>query len=61
MNDVLKNNKPSGMPMAWRLELELKNTTQSGEWIDRLITSIYLAITGSIVSIFIALSLGLSI
>jgi len=61
MNDLLKNNRPSRLPMAFRLELEYEDTNNySAEWIDRLITSMYLAISCSAISIIIAISLGLN-
>ena len=62
MNDIYKKNKPSRQPMAVRH----MNTVQIESplnymWIDRLVTSIYIVLSASLITISLALMMGLSI
>ena len=60
MYDALKNNRPSKIPMACRLEVEMKKAkSQDNEFINRLITSLYLTISCCTISILIAMLLGI--
>ena len=60
MYDALKSNRPSKMPMAFRLEVEImKTNNQDNEWVDRLIASLYIAISCSAISILIAMLFGI--
>mgnify|MGYP001190576489 CR=1 FL=1 len=61
MNDLYKKNKPSGQPMAIRsLESISHNVLLQSEWIDRLITSVYVVLSGTILTISIAVLFGLN-
>ena len=59
MNDIYKLNKPSGQPMATKninsitFEAIIKD-----DWLDRLITSMYIVLTGTLFSISLAVLLG---
>jgi hypothetical protein len=62
MNDIYKKNKPSRQPMAVRH----MNTVQIESplnymWIDRLVTSMYIVLSASLITISLALMMGLSI
>ena len=62
MNDICKKNKPSRQPMAVRH----MNTVQIESplnymWIDRLVTSMYIVLSASLITISLALMMGLSI
>ncbi len=62
MNDIYKKNKPSGQPMA----IKYINTLQTESplhymWVDRLVTSMYIVLSAILVTISLALMLGLSI
>ena len=62
MNDIYKKNKPSRQPMAVRQ----MNTVQIESplnymWIDRLVTSMYIVLSASLITISLALMMGLSI
>ena len=60
MYDELKNNRPSRIPMAFRLEVEMKKAkNQDNEFVNRLITSLYLTISCCAISILIAMLLGI--
>ena len=62
MNDIYKKNKPSGQPMAIRnLSVIQIESPFNFMWIDRLITSIYVVLSASLITISLALLLGLSI
>jgi ABC-type phosphate/phosphonate transport system permease subunit len=62
MNDIYKYNKPSGQPMATRNlnSMTLKATIKDDDWLDRLITSMYIVLTGTLFSISLAVLLGLN-
>ena len=48
------------MPMAFRLEVQIiKTNNQDNEWVDRLIASLYIAISCSAISILIAMLFGI--
>ena len=52
MSDLYKKNKPSGQPMAIRSVNSLsQNVLLQSMWIDRLITSVYVVLTGTIIAI----------
>ena len=62
MNDIYKKNKPSRQPMAVRH----MNTVQIESplnymWIDRLVTSMYIVLSASLITISLALMMGLTI
>jgi len=62
MNDIYKKNKPSGQPMAVRYT----NNLQIGNplhfmWVDRLVTSMYLVLSAILITISLALMMGMSI
>jgi len=62
MNDIYKKNKPSRQPMAVRH----MNTVQIESplnymWIDRLVTSMYIVLSASLITTSLALMMGLSI
>ena len=60
MNDLYKKNKPSGQPMAVRnLNSISQNVLLQSMWIDRLITSVYVVLSGTIIAISLAILLGL--
>ena len=62
MNDIYKKNKPSGKPMAIRhlntLQIE---SPLNYMWVDRLVTSMYIVLSATLITISLALMLGLSI
>ncbi len=62
MKDIYKKNKPSGQPMAIRslnyVEIE---SSLHYIWIDRLVTTMYLVLSAILITISLALMLGLSI
>ena len=59
MSDLYKKNKPSGQPMAVRsLDSLSQNVLLQSMWIDRLITSVYVVLTGTIIAISLAILLG---
>ena len=60
MSDLYKKNKPSGHPMAVRsLNSISQNVLLQSMWIDRLITSVYVVLSGTIIAISLAILLGL--
>ena len=62
MNDIYKKNKPSGQPMAIRhLHVMQIESPLHYMWVDRLITSMYIVLSASLITISLALMLGLSI
>ena len=62
MNDIYKKNKPSGQPMAIRhLNVMQIESPLHYMWVDRLITSMYIVLSASLITISLALMLGLSI
>ena len=62
MNDIYKKNKPSGQPMAIRnLGVVQIESSFHFMWIDRLITSMYVVLSASLITISLALMFGLSI
>jgi len=62
MNDIYKKNKPSGHPMAIRrLNVMQIESPLHYMWVDRLITSMYIVLSASLITISLALMLGLSI
>jgi hypothetical protein len=61
MNDIYKLNKPSGQPMAIRnVDAIAIQTTIQDDWLDRLITSMYIVLTGTLFTISLAIVLGLN-
>tara|TARA_X000000368_G_C23056920_1_gene724380 strand:+ start:1621 stop:1812 length:192 start_codon:yes stop_codon:yes gene_type:complete len=62
MNDIYKHNKPSGQPMATRNvdSITFEATIKTDDWLDRLITSMYIVLTGTLFSISLAVLLGFS-
>jgi hypothetical protein len=61
MNDKYKENKPSGRPMAIRsFDSVSQNVLLQSMWIDRLITSMYVILSGTIISISLAVLFGLN-
>ncbi len=62
MNDIYKKNRPSGQPMAIRhlnaLQIE---SPLNYMWVDRLVTSMYVVLSAALITISLALMLGLSI
>jgi len=59
MNDIYKLNKPSGQPMATRnMDSITFQTTIQVDWLDRLITSMYIVLTGTLLTISLAILLG---
>jgi hypothetical protein len=61
MNDIYKLNKPSGQPMATRnIDSIAFQTTIQIDWLDRLITSMYIVLTGTLFTISLAIALGLN-
>jgi hypothetical protein len=61
MNDIYKLNKPSGQPMATRnIDSIAFQTTIQIDWLDRLITSMYIVLTGTLFTISLAIVLGLN-
>ena len=62
MNDIYKKNKPSGQPMAIRnLGVVQIESSLHFMWVDRLITSMYIVLSASLITISLALMFGLSI
>ena len=61
MNDIYRLNKPSGQPMATRnIDSIAFQTTIQIDWLDRLITSMYIVLTGTLFSISLAVLFGLN-
>ena len=61
MYDKYKENKPSGRPMAIRsFDSVSQNVLLQSMWIDRLITSMYVILSGTIISISLAVLFGLN-
>jgi hypothetical protein len=61
MNDKYKENKPSGRPMAIRsFDSVSQNVLLQSMWIDRLITSMYVILSGTIIAISLAVLFGLN-
>ena len=62
MNDIYKLNKPSRQPMATRNvdSIAFDTTIKNSDWMDRLITSMYIVLTGTLFSISLAVLLGFS-
>ena len=61
MNDIYKLNKPSGQPMAIRnVDTIAIQTAIQDDWLDRLITSMYIVLTGTLFTISLAIVLGLN-
>ena len=61
MYDKYKENKPSGRPMAVRsFESVSQNVLLQSMWIDRLITSMYAILAGTIVTISLTVLFDLS-
>ncbi|MDC0073068.1 hypothetical protein OAK06_07825 [Gammaproteobacteria bacterium] len=62
MNDIYKHNKPSGQPMAIRNvdSITFEATIKTDDWLDRLITSMYIVLTGTLFSISLAVLMGFS-
>ena len=62
MNDIYKKNKPSGQPMAIRnLGAVRIESSFHFMWVDRLIASMYVVLSASLITISLALMFGLSI
>lgn len=62
MNDIYKKNKPSGQPMAIRnLGVVQIESSFHFMWVDRLIASMYVVLSASLITISLALMFGLSI
>ena len=61
MDDKYKENKPSGRPMAIRsFDSVSQNVLLQSMWIDRLITSMYVILSGTIIAISLAVLFGLN-
>lgn len=61
MYDKYKENKPSGRPMAIRsFDSISQNVLLQSMWIDRLITSMYVILSGTIIAISLAVLFNLS-
>ena len=61
MDDKYKENKPSGRPMAIRsFDSISQNVLLQSMWIDRLITSMYVILSGTIIAISLAVLFNLS-
>ena len=61
MNDKYKENKPSGHPMAIRsFDSVSQNVLLQSMWIDRLITSMYVILSGTIIATSLAVLFGLN-
>ena len=61
MNDLYKKNRPSGQPMAVRgFNSISQNVLLQSIWIDRLITSVYVILSGTIIAISLAVLFGLN-
>ena len=61
MNDIYKLNKPSGQPMAIRnVDTIAIQTAIQDDRLDRLITSMYIVLTGTLFTISLAIVLGLN-
>ena len=61
MNDKYKENKPSGRPMAIRsFDSVSQNVLLQSMWIDRLITSMYVILSGTVIAISLAVLFGLN-
>ena len=61
MDDKYKENKPSGRPMAIRsFDSVSQNVLLQSMWIDRLITSMYVILSGTIIAISLAVLFNLS-
>tara|TARA_B100000686_G_C16554763_1_gene844540 strand:+ start:166 stop:354 length:189 start_codon:yes stop_codon:yes gene_type:complete len=62
MNDIYKKNKPSGQPMAVRYtnNLQIENPLHF-MWVDRLVTSMYLVLSAILITVSLALMMGMSI
>ena len=59
MCDLYRKNRPSGQPMAIKgFESISQNVLLQSMWIDRLITSVYVVLAGTIVAISLAILLG---
>ncbi|HIE49899.1 MAG TPA: hypothetical protein EYF97_04545 [Gammaproteobacteria bacterium] len=59
MNDIYKENKPSGAPMATRkINAITLQTVLLDDWLDRLITSMYIVLTGTLFSVSLVILLG---
>ena len=62
MNDIYKKNRPSGQPMAIRnLGAVQIESSFHFMWVDRLIASMYVVLSASLITISLALMFGLSI
>ena len=62
MNDIYKKNKPSRQPMAvWHMNTVQIESPLNYMWIDRLVTSMYIVLSASLITISLALMMGLSI
>ena len=62
MNDIYKKNKPSGQPMAVRYTNNLQiETPLHFMWVDRLVTSMYLVLSAILITVSLALMMGMSI
>ena len=61
MNDLYRKNRPSGQPMAIKgFESISQNVLLQSMWIDRLITSMYAILAGTIVTISLTVLFDLS-
>ena len=61
MYDLYRKNRPSGQPMAVKgFESISQNVLLQSMWIDRLITSMYVILSGTIISISLAVLFGLN-
>jgi len=59
MNDIYKENKPSGAPMATRkINAMTLQALLQDDWLDRLIASMYIVLTGTLFSVSLAILLG---
>ena len=62
MKDIYRKNKHSGQPMAIKsIDIIEFNEMLDYLWLDRLITSLYIVLSVSLIVISFALMLGISI
>jgi len=61
MNDLYSKNKPSGNPMAIKKAVYTgQNTLYQSMWIDRLIVSLYVMLSSTLLVISLGIVLGIS-
>ncbi len=61
MNDLYSKNRPSGNPMAIKKSVYTgQNTLYQSMWIDRLIVSLYVMLSSTLLVISLGIVLGIS-